>query len=235
MPITPSSSVTSNPKILALDTSTEVCSAAIWADGAMAERFESGNQHSGRILAMVDALLVETGFALARFDAIAFGRGPGSFTGLRIGAGVAQGLAFGVDIPVTPISSLAALAQGVDVVRVLAAFDARMNQVYCGAYAQNAQGIVELVGNESVTAPLNVPLPEGNGWVGAGNGWDEYHAVLLAHLGGRVINWHKQAYPHARDVGRLGAVAFQAGKAIAAEQALPVYVRDNVAVKQKKS
>ncbi len=222
-------------KILALETSTEACSTAVWTDGAVVERFESGNRHSERILAMVDDLLAETGFSLAQFDAIAFGRGPGSFTGLRIGAGVAQGLAFGADIPVTPISSLAALAQGVDAPRVLAAFDARMNQIYCAAYARNAKGIVELVGNESVAAPLDVPLPEGNDWVGAGDGWDRYHAALLAHLGGRVIDWRKQAYPHARDVGRLGAVAFQVGKAIVAEQALPVYVRDDVATKQMKS
>jgi tRNA threonylcarbamoyladenosine biosynthesis protein TsaB len=226
--------VTSNLKILALDTSTEACSAAIWADGAVAERFETGNQHSERILAMVDELLAESGFALARFDAIAFGRGPGSFTGLRIGAGVAQGLAFGADIPVAPISSLAALAQGVDAPRVLAAFDARMNQIYSAAYIRNAQGIVELIGNEGVAAPLDVPLPEGNDWVGAGNGWDLHHAALLQRLAGRVANWRKQVHPRARDVAQLGAVAVQAGKAIVAEQALPVYVRDDVAVKQRK-
>lgn len=221
--------------ILALDTSTEACSVAIWSDGAVTDRFEYGTQHSERILAMVDELLVESGFALARFDAIAFGRGPGSFTGLRIGAGVVQGLAFGADIPVTPISSLAALTQGVDAPRVLAAFDARMNQVYSGAYVRNAQGIVELAGIESVTAPSDVPLPEGNNWVGAGNGWDQHHAALLQRLGGRVADWRKQVHPRARDVAQLGAVAVEAGQAIAAEQALPVYVRDDVAVKQAKS
>lgn len=220
--------------ILALDTSTEACSVAIWSDGAVTDRFEYGTQHSERILAMVDELLAESGFALARFDAIAFGRGPGSFTGLRIGAGVAQGLAFGADIPVTPISSLAALAQGVDAPRVLAAFDARMNQVYSGAYVRNAQGMVELVGNESVAAPFDVTLPEGNDWVGAGNGWDQYHAALLQRLGNRVVDWRKQVHPRARDVAQLGAVVVHAGKAIAAEQALPVYVRDDVAVKQTK-
>jgi tRNA threonylcarbamoyladenosine biosynthesis protein TsaB len=221
--------------ILALDTSTEACSVAIWSDGVVTDRFEYGTQHSERILAMVDELLAESGFALARFDAIAFGRGPGSFTGLRIGAGVAQGLAFGADIPVTPISSLAALAQGVDAPRVLAAFDARMNQIYSAAYVRNAQGIVELVGNESVSAPLDVTLPEGNDWIGAGNGWDQYHVTLLEHLSGRIADWRKQAHPRARDVARLGIVAVQAGQAIAAEQALPVYVRDDVAVKQTKS
>ncbi len=224
----------SNLKILALDTSTEACSVAVWEDGAVLERLESGNQHSGRILAMVDELLAETGFALTRFDAIAFGRGPGSFTGLRIGAGVTQGLAFGADIPVTPISSLAALAQGVNASRVLAAFDAHMNQIYLGAYMRNSQGIVELTGLESVVAPSDAPLPQGSDWVGAGNGWDKHYGALLGHLRGHVINWQKQVNPLARHIGHLGAVAVQAGKAMPAEQALPVYVRDNVAMKQKK-
>jgi tRNA threonylcarbamoyladenosine biosynthesis protein TsaB len=219
--------------ILAIDTSTEACSAAIWTDTAVTERHEMGHQHSVRILSMVDELLVETGFALSRLDAIAFGRGPGSFTGLRIGAGVAQGLAFGADLPVTPVSSLAALAQGVAAPRVLAAFDARMHQVYSGGYVKNNQGIVELVGAENVAAPDEVPLPEGKDWVGAGNGWDRYHGALLAHLGYRVVTWCAQVYPRARDVGRLGAASYQAGGAVAAELALPVYLRDEVAVKKK--
>ena len=221
-------------KILALETSTEACSVAIWTEAAVVERHESGMQHSERILAMVDDLLGETGFALTQMDAIAFGRGPGSFTGLRIGAGVAQGLAFGVDIPVTPVSSLAALAQGVDAPKVLAAFDARMQQVYSGAYVRNNQGLVELVGTENVTAPADVPLPEGKDWVGAGDAWDRYHAELLVRLRGRVATWRQRIFPRARDVGRLGAAAYQAGKAVAAELALPVYVRDEVAVKQAK-
>lgn len=220
-------------KILALETSTEACSAAVWADGAVVERFETGAQHSERILTMVQELLAETGLALSRLDAIAFGRGPGSFTGLRIGAGVAQGLAFGADIPVAAVSSLAALAQGVEAPKVLAAFDARMSQIYCGAYIRNAQGIVELTGAESVLAPSDIPLPEGNHWVGAGNGWDQYYAALLSRLGEHVLDWRKQVFPHARDVGRLGAEVVQAGKAMTAERALPVYVRDDVAVKRK--
>ena len=222
-------------KILALETSTEACSVAIWMDGAVVERIESGNQHSGRILAMVDGLLQESGLSLTQFEAIAFGRGPGSFTGLRIGAGVAQGLAFGADIPVTPISSLAALAQGVNASKVLAAFDAHMNQIYLGAYMKNSQGIAVLTGLESVVAPSDASLPQGNNWVGAGNGWDKYYGVLLEHLRGHVVNWQKQVNPLARYVGHLGAVACQAGKALPAEQALPVYVRDDVAVKQAKS
>jgi len=220
-------------KILALDTSTEACSAAIWTDTAVLERFELGSQHSDRILSMVDELLTESGFSLSGFDAIAFGRGPGSFTGLRIGAAVAQGLAFGVDLPVTPISSLAALAQGIEVPRVLAAFDARMMQVYSGAYERNAQGLVTLIGMESVTAPNGVPLPAGKDWCGAGSGWDRYHNALLKHLGKCIETWHALRYPHARDVGRLGAAAHRGHRSVAAELALPVYLRDEVAVKKQ--
>jgi len=224
----------SNLKILALDTSTEACSVAVWADGNMVERFETGNQHSDLILPMVQAVLAEVGLALTQLDAVAFGRGPGSFTGLRIGAGVAQGLAFGANLPVVPISSLAALAQGVDAPRVLAAFDARMGQIYFGAYARNDQGLVELVGVEQVIAPAGIPLPEGTDWVGAGSGWDQYHALLLAHLGGHVARWQPQVYPRARFVAQLAAAEYRAGRTVVAEQALPVYLRDEVAVKRSK-
>jgi tRNA threonylcarbamoyladenosine biosynthesis protein TsaB len=133
---------------------------------------------------------------------------------------------------VIPVSSLAALAQGVDAPRVLAAFDARMHQIYCGAYARNLTGIVELVGGENVTAPGDVPLPDGHGWVGAGSGWDQYHDELLQRLGERIASWHERGYPRAGDVARFAAAMFQAGKAIPAEQALPVYLRDEVAAKQ---
>lgn len=220
--------------ILALDTSTEACSAAIWVDGQVAERFELGNRHSERILAMVHEVLAESGLALSRLDAVAFGRGPGSFTGLRIGAGVAQGLAFGADIPVAPVSSLAALAQAVDANRVLAAIDARMSQVYVGAFIKNEEGIAELSGDEHVMDPSEISLPAGDEWMGAGSGWDQYHAPLLARLGARVIDWKRHIYPRARHIGLLAAVLCRAGKALPAEQALPVYIRDDVAVKSAK-
>ncbi len=226
--------MSSNPKILALDTSTEACSVALSVDGDVVERFETGNQHSDLVLPMVQAVLAEAGLALTQLDAIAFGRGPGSFTGLRIGAGVAQGLAFGADLPVVPISSLAALAQGVDALRVLAAFDARMGQIYFGAYVRNDQDLVELLGTEQVIAPAEVPLPEGKDWVGAGSGWDQYHALLSARLGERVARWQRQVCPRARFVAELAVAAYRAGRTVAAESALPVYLRDDVAVKQSR-
>ncbi len=220
-------------KLLALDTSTDACSAALWLDGEIAERFALGREHAGRILPMIEELLAEAGLALASLDAIAFGRGPGSFTGLRIAAGVVQGLAFGADRPVVPVSSLAALAQGVDAPRVLAAFDARMHQVYWGAYARGADGLTALVGVECVVAPDQVPLPDGAGWTGAGTGWDAYAAMLAARLGARVAGRRSGCHPRARDVAALAASAYRAGRAVPAEQAIPVYLRDEVAVRMK--
>ncbi len=221
-------------KLLALDTATEVCTVALWLDGEVLDRSEPGGQHAERILPMVDALLAESGLVLTQLDALAFGRGPGSFTGLRIGAGVAQGLAFGADLPVVPVSSLAVLAQGQAAARVLAAFDARMQQVYWGAYVRNAQGIMEAQAAEGVYAPHAVPLPAGKGWIGAGPGWDAYHASLQQRLGPSLTDWRQHCLPQARHVAELAIAGIQAGQAIAAQDALPIYVRDNVAVKQRK-
>ena len=221
-------------KLLALDTATEVCTVALWLDGEVLERSEPGGQHAERILPMVDALLAEAGLVLTQLDALAFGRGPGSFTGLRIGAGVAQGLAYGAGLPVVPVSSLAALAQGQDAAKVLAAFDARMHQVYWGVYVRNARGIVELQGAEGVFTPLLIPVPEGVGWYGAGPGWDAYHAELRQRMGSSLAGWLPHCFPGARHVAELGVTALQAGLAVAPEQALPVYIRNDVAIKPMK-
>lgn len=218
-------------KILALDTSTEACSVALSADGHIRERFELGAQHSSLILEMVDEVLAAAALSLANLDALAFGRGPGSFTGLRIGAGVVQGLAFGAGLPVVPVSSLAAMAQGQRQSQVLAAFDARMSQVYWGAYRRGPDEIVTLVGDECVVAPGKVPLPQAGDWFGVGSGWDHYADELIARLGDRVRDWSEGGHPHARDVARLGEVGFSNHEAVSAEQALPVYLRDNVVVR----
>ena len=220
-------------KLLALETSTEACSVAISLDGKIHERIDHGQHHSDVILGMVKEVLAESGLSLKQLDAIAFSRGPGSFTSLRIGAGVAQGLAFGADLPVIPVSSLAVLAQSVDALKVLAAFDARMNQVYWGAYVRNAKGLVESVGNEIVIAPVDVPFPEGQGWVGAGSGWDVYADLLTRKLDSCLTEWRAKVFPTSRAVATLGAAAFAAGQAVSPEQAIPVYIRDEVAVKQK--
>ncbi len=219
-------------KLLALDTATEVCSVAVWVDGAVWDREEHLREHSRRLLEMVEVVLVEAGLRLAQLDALAFGRGPGSFTGLRIGAGVVQGLAFGAGLPVVPISSLAALAQGEEgAEKLLAAFDARMHQVYFGAFVRGEGGLVEPAGEERVAAPAQVPLPAGTGWVGVGSGWDVYHQALCARLGAQLREWRPGRFPRARHVAALAVRALREGRAVPPEQALPVYLRDEVASK----
>jgi tRNA threonylcarbamoyladenosine biosynthesis protein TsaB len=222
-------------KLLALDTSTEACTVALWLDGEVLERFEPGGQHSERILPMVDALLAEAGLVLTQLDVLAFGRGPGSFTGLRIGAGVVQGLAFGADLPVVAVSSLAALAQGQDAGRVLAALDARMQQVYWGAYLRDVQGLMQLQDTEGVFAPSAISIPAGADWHGAGPGWDAYHAALQSRMGPRLAGWQPHCLPRARHVAELGVAGYWAGQSVGAEAVLPVYIRDDVALKQKKT
>lgn len=218
-------------KLLALDTATEVCTVALWADGSVLERNESGGKHAEHLLPMVHALLAEAGLALKQLDCIAFGRGPGSFTGLRIGAGVTQGLAFGADLPVIPISSLAALAQGVDAQRVLAAFDARMQQVYWGAYQRGTDGLVSPLLPETVVDPVAAPLPSGQGWIIAGSGWDVYKNILQPRLSAAGANGLTEIIPQARHVAALALSRFKAGDVVAPELAVPVYIRDDVAKK----
>jgi tRNA threonylcarbamoyladenosine biosynthesis protein TsaB len=221
--------------LLAFDTATEACTAALWLDGRVLERFELRSQHSEHLLPMIDALLAEAGLALTRLDAIAFGRGPGSFTGLRIGAGVAQGLAFGAGLPVVPVSTLAALAQGQEADRVLAALDARMQQVYWGRYTRDAAGLMRLQGTEQVLAPSDIEPPRDGDWYGAGSGWDVHAAPLTGRLGPVLAGWHRQQRPHAREVARLGAALLGAGGAVAAELGVPVYLRDEVAGRRRPS
>lgn len=219
-------------KLLAFDTATEVCSVALWIDGVVHERIERGSRHAEKFLILVDEVLAAGGVALSNLDAIAFGRGPGSFTGLRLSAGVAQGVAFAADLPVVPVSSLAAIAQAIDASRVLAAIDARMQQVYWGEYVRQLNGTVQLIGEERVIAPSDVPLPSGNDWTGAGSGWDQYTSSLERRLNGRIVGWQRGVHPHAGAIARLGAEDFAAGRAVAPEQALPIYIRDDVAMKK---
>lgn len=214
--------------ILALETATEACSAALFIDGEVRERFQVAPRgHSELILPMLDELLAEAGIGLDRVDAVAFGRGPGAFTGVRIGVGVAQGITFAADLPAVPVSTLAAVAQGVEAARVLVAMDARMNEVYWGAYERNPEGLVTLVGDERISPPEAVALPVPGDWFGAGSGWGAYPEVLLASC--PVTAFDASVLPHAGAVARLGAAAFAAGLAVSPEQALPVYLRDEVA------
>jgi len=221
-------------RLLAIDTSAEACSAALYLDGDVSERFAVAPQkQSELILPMMDELLAEAGLRVADLDALAFGRGPGSFTGVRIATGVVQGAAFAADIPVVPVSTLAALAQGhrreTGQPRVLAALDARMNEVYWAACAPDASDTMRVIGEELIVPPGEVPLPDGGGWHGVGSGWAAYASVLATRLADRVTAVHGAAHCRAQDIARIAAVDLAAGRAVPAEQALPVYLRDRVA------
>jgi tRNA threonylcarbamoyladenosine biosynthesis protein TsaB len=222
-------------KLLALDTSTELCSAALWLDGQMITREASRERgHSELILPMIDGLLGEAGLGLARLDAIAFGRGPGAFTGVRLGASVAQGLAFATGLPLLPISDLRALAArtllSADVpARALICQDARMNEVYWGCY-ERVNDAVHPLGAEAVAAPAAVVLPrawEGAQVSGVGSGFAAY-ALLLAPISRQLTAVFADFRPRAREVALLAAHDGLAC-AVAAEQAQPVYLRDDVA------
>ncbi len=218
-------------RLLALETSTEACSAALYCDGAVLERCEiAPRRHGELILPMVDDLLRQGGVARHTLDAVAFGRGPGAFTGVRIATALAQGLALGLNIPVVPISSLAALAEPAlhaGHAGVIAALDARMGELYFGAYRRHA-GTVMDAGPEQVGTPDNLLLPEGTSWYGVGSGFSVYGVLLSERLGMHLGGYDAACYPTAAAVARLGAQAFVSGAMVAAIEALPVYLRDRV-------
>ncbi|MBL8250371.1 MAG: tRNA (adenosine(37)-N6)-threonylcarbamoyltransferase complex dimerization subunit type 1 TsaB [Candidatus Competibacter sp.] len=219
-------------RLLALDTSTEACSAAVLVDGAILERYElAPRRHAALILPMIDALLAEAGLDARRLDAVAFGRGPGAFTGVRIAAGIAQGIAFAADLPVVPVSTLAALASGASREtgreRIAAALDARMGEIYWGTYTVYS-GRVEISGEEGVGPPESVAAPAGV-WFGVGSGWRVYSAILARRL--TVDGWTGERWPRAGDIARLAADPGRRTAWVAAECALPVYLRNEVASK----
>ncbi len=225
-------------KLLAIDTTEAACSAALFIDDAISDRFQvAPRQHSALILPMLDDLLSAAGLALGQLDGLAFARGPGSFTGVRIAAGVIQGVALGADLPVVPVSSLLALAQRAcrehRADRVLAAFDARMNEVYWLAAQAGEDGMMQPLGDEQVADPAQVAVPAGGHWLGVGGGWGAYPEPLAARAGEGLVATLPEMSVHAHDVARLGAAGLVAGAGVPAEQAVPVYLRDKVAAKPR--
>jgi tRNA threonylcarbamoyladenosine biosynthesis protein TsaB len=216
--------------LLAFETSTEACSVALWRDGEVLERFGIvPRKHAELALPWAEALLAETGVARSAIDAIAVGRGPGAFTGVRLGVALAQGIALALARPVVPVSTLAALAWPASGDRILAAIDARMGEVYLGAFVRDGDGL-RVAMAEVVGKPEAIALPDGDGWVGVGTGYAAVAGALRTRLGPRLASVDDATLPHAADVARLAAPMFARGEAVAPELVEPAYLRNNVAL-----
>ncbi len=228
-------------RILALDTSTEACSVALKLNDEVLEDFRLlPRKHTQLLLPMVEEILAKAGVALKELDAIAFANGPGSFTGLRIATGAVQGLAFGADLPVIPVTTLESMAltqyrEGFSRY-VLSAIDARMGEVYWGAYHWNGQQF-DCLAEPAVSAPDQVDLQylsqeqRDADWVGVGSGWqlfDQFTPVIQSQL----QQTHAELLPRAGDIARLAELYWLQGEYVSPEEAQPVYLRNNVAFKK---
>ena len=219
-------------RLLAFETATEACSVAVLVDGEVRERFEvAPRRHAELALAQADALLAEAGVAKSQLDAIAVGRGPGAFTGVRLAVALAQGIALALDRPVLPVSTLAALAAQAPGERVVAAIDARMGEVYAASFRREGAALVPLDA-ERVLHPEAVQLPAGAGgtWQGVGSGFAAAEGLLARQFAARMTAVDASALPRAAHLARLAAAAFAAGQALAPERVEPAYLRDNVAL-----
>jgi len=218
-------------KLLAIETATEACSVALWIDGEVRERYEiAPRRHAELVLPWADALLMEAGIAKSQLDAIAVGRGPGAFTGVRLAIALAQGIALALDRPVVAVSTLAALAMHTDGDRILAAIDARMGEIYLGSFTRDADGLVAAIDAELLARPDAVVLPDGRDWIGVGSGFAADDGALVKRLGERLLRHDASALPRAADVARLAVRAYANGEAIAPELVEPAYLRDKVAL-----
>jgi tRNA threonylcarbamoyladenosine biosynthesis protein TsaB len=220
-------------KLLAIETASEACSVALSIDGEVHQHFKvAPREHANLILPWVQSLLSTAGIGLSQLDALAFSRGPGSFTSLRIGIGVVQGLAWGADLPVVPVSSLQSAAQvaaGKGVRSAIVAIDARMNEVYCGTFTLAGNGLMQAVGDERVCPPGQLSALASSGWSGIGNGFERYDE--LAEFGTSLESVHPGVWPSAATIIPLAEQWLESRDPLPASQAQPVYIRDKVAQK----
>lgn len=222
--------------LLALDTSTENCSAAITINGELYQQQQMTQRgHSTLILGMLDQLFKQADASIADIDALAFGRGPGSFTGVRIGVGVAQGIAFARELPVIPVSTLAAIAQMAyehsGQANIAVAMDARMDEIYAASFHVK-EGFVQLLDAEKVCAAEQFLPANTQSWFGAGNGWEVYAEALQAGFAGQLTGKNTTIYPQADIILKLAEQQFSRGEFVSADKALPVYLRNDVAKKK---
>ena len=218
-------------RILALETSTEYCSVALWQDGNVINHCELvGQRHSELLIEILDSLLHDAGVKISELDGIAFGAGPGSFTGVRIACGVAQGLALGADLPVVGVCTLQALAQAAGHDKVIAALDARMGEIYHAVYEKRAGSWVTVC-EPNLCLPQQALQIQGPGWFGMGSGFALYGAVLGNRYAGQISGSDTQAVPQAIAIAEFAAPLFAAGQGMDAAQAMPFYLRDKVALK----
>jgi tRNA threonylcarbamoyladenosine biosynthesis protein TsaB len=225
--------------ILALDTSSEYCSVALWLDGEVhaLERL-AGQRHTEMVLPMVDELLARAGLELSQLSGIAYGAGPGSFTGLRIACGLAQGLALGAGLRVLGVSTLEALAQACAAQRVMACLDARIGEIYHAAYERDAargreMGAWRVVSPPRLCRPEEAPEVPDGGWWGCGSGFDAYREALEKRYGARVARVLSGLRPRAGEIAVLAAPRFAAGQGGDAAEAVPLYLRDKVALREE--
>lgn len=222
--------------ILALDTCTESCSAALLFQGQLFEQSVMTQRgHSDLILGMMDTLFEQANASLADVNVLAFGRGPGSFTGVRVGVGVAQGIAYARELPVVAVSTLAAVAQDVAATTntpyIAVAIDARMGEIYCASF-RVVGGVVELLDQERVCPPEDFHPFSDEHWFGVGTGWSEYKAQLMANFSGQLADMSAEHYPQSVNIIKLAQIEITANRTVTADQALPVYLRNNVAKKK---
>ncbi len=204
---------------------------ALWLDGRLVEReVNAGQRHSLLLLGMVDDVLKEGGITLGELDGIAYGEGPGSFTGLRIGCGVTQGLAFVGDVPVVGVGTLLAMAEEIRGEHVVCALDARMKEIYHAAYERSGNAWSEVYA-PGVYPPHAAPLLHEGEWVACGSGFAAYRDALESRYAGRLIDVRPDVYPRARHIARLSVAGFDDGSAVSAEHVVPRYVRNKVALR----
>jgi tRNA threonylcarbamoyladenosine biosynthesis protein TsaB len=220
--------------LLAIETATEACSVALIHGEELIARSEiAPRRHTELVLPMADALLAEAGIGRHALDAIAVGRGPGAFTGVRLGVSLAQGMALALDLPVITISSLAALALEApeeEGSAILAVIDARMGEIYAASYRRDGNGGLLALDDERICTAETLELPEAVTWQVVGSGWATYATAISQRLSGTLHSADGLRYPQAAHVAELALREFHAGHVLAPEQALPVYLRDKVAL-----